>query len=81
MTDARHVRRTRALKAAKIVFNHSSSVVDCTVRDLSAGGALLLVTSPLGIPDTFDLVFEADQSSRPARVMWRKESRLGVQFA
>jgi len=41
------------------------------VRNLSDGGACLKVASPIEIPDTFDLVLDAD-SVRHCRVAWRK---------
>ena len=75
-THARH----RTLKAGKIVFNHKSSVVDCTIRNMSDGGALLQLTSTLGIPDDFELVCEIDHVSRACKVEWKTENRLGVSF-
>ncbi|MGE5365767.1 MAG: PilZ domain-containing protein [Betaproteobacteria bacterium] len=47
--------RQRRLNAAKIVFNNNASVIDCIVRDLSPQGARLIVASPVGIPERFDL--------------------------
>jgi hypothetical protein len=51
------------------------------VRNLLDTGATLEVASPVGIPDEFDLVFKADGSVRPGRVIWRKETRIGVEFS
>jgi hypothetical protein len=50
------------------------------VRDLSISGAALDVTSPVGIPDHFTLVFQADGVHMPCRVIWCKEERIGVAF-
>ena len=58
MAERRAHPRHRTLKAGKIVFNHHFSVVDCTVRSLSATGARLDVPSTFGIPDDFDLLVE-----------------------
>jgi len=80
MDEHRHDQRLRALKAGKIVFNHRSSVLDCTIRNLSAQGASLQVASTVGIPESFDLLIGSDPASRPCRVAWRSESRLGVAF-
>ena len=33
-----------------------------------------------GIPDRFDVMFDADKSIRPCRVVWHKEKQLGVEF-
>jgi len=74
-----HLRR-RALKGAKIVFNHRASVIDCTVRDLSQGGARLQVTTPVGLPAVFDLVFDSDNTSLPCRLVWQTKQEVGVEF-
>jgi hypothetical protein len=69
------------LKAARILLNQHHSVIDCTVRNLSPGGACLNVATSLGIPERFDVIFEADHSIRPCRLVWHKEKQLGVEFA
>jgi len=73
--------RARTLKKGRIAFNHNRSTIDCTVRNLSPWGACLIVTSPLGVPETFDLFIDSDHVHRPARIVWRKEGRIGVSFA
>jgi hypothetical protein len=81
MDERRNALRARALKSAKIIFNHRSSTIDCTVRNLSDRGAKLIVGTQVGIPKAFDLSFPADGTSRPCKVIWRKEGELGVEFA
>jgi hypothetical protein len=68
------------LKSGKIVVHAGRSVVDCTVRNLSSNGALLLVRSLAGIPEKFDLVMETTGEHHLCRVAWRGEDRLGVEF-
>jgi hypothetical protein len=79
--ERRQQPRARTLKAARILLNQHHSVIDCTVRNLSPGGACLNVASSLGIPERFDVIFEADHSIRPCRLVWHKEKQLGVEFA
>ncbi|MEA2949753.1 MAG: hypothetical protein QOI40_5083 [Alphaproteobacteria bacterium] len=79
--ERRQQSRARTLKAARILLNQHHSVIDCTVRNLSPGGACLNVASSLGIPERFDVIFEADHSIRPCRLVWHKEKQLGVEFA
>ncbi len=79
--EKRREPRVRILKAARIVFNERRSVIDCTVRNLSAVGACLNVASTLGIPERFEVMFDADNSSRACHVVWHKEKQLGVEFA
>jgi hypothetical protein len=80
MEQRRTSGRARTLKSAKIVFSGDSASIDCVVRNSSASGACLDVASPIGIPDSFDLVYDADHARMPCRVVWRKPSRIGVEF-
>lgn len=80
MQERRKETRARTLKSGKIVLNLHASVVDCTVRNLTDHGALLQVQSVIGIPESFELVFD-NQAHRDCRVVWRGSNRLGVEFA
>ena len=81
MAERRKVPRTRTLKSGKIVVHAHTSLVDCTVRNLSTKGALLTVPSLVGIPENFELVLAATGAHHQCRVIWRGENRLGVEFA
>ncbi|MDO9414262.1 MAG: PilZ domain-containing protein [Pseudolabrys sp.] len=70
--------RHRVLKAGTIEFG--GGAIDCTVRNMSVGGAALDVISPLGIPERFLLVIRADEFSKSARMVWHKENRIGIVF-
>jgi len=70
--------RHRVLKAGTIEFN--GGAIDCVIRNISDTGAALEVTSPVGIPETFNLVISGDHTTRPCQVAWRKERRIGVKF-
>ena len=76
--DHRIAPRHRVLKAGTIEFGGG---IDCVVRNISDTGAALEVTSPVGIPERFTLVIAQEHVTRPCRVMWRKEKRIGVAFA
>ena len=76
--EHRALPRRRQLKGGRITFG--GGAIDCTVRNFSKAGAALDVTTPVGIPDRFTLVIEADQRHLPCRVIWRKEKRIGVRF-
>jgi PilZ domain-containing protein len=73
--------RVRVLKAARILLKGHFSVIDCTVRNLSEGGACLLVPSMVGIPDRFDIVIGTDKTVLPCRRVWNRDTRLGIEFA
>ena len=78
MEEHRTTPRRRLLKTGRISFG--GGAIDCTVRNFSETGAALDVSSPVGIPDRFTLVIEADQRHLPCCVIWRKEKRIGVHF-
>lgn len=81
MEERRRASRHRTLKSGKIMVQSGRRVVDCTVRNLSTSGALLLVRSLAGIPEKFDLVLETTGEHHLCRVAWRGGDRLGVEFA
>jgi len=78
--EHRNAARNRVLKGARIVFKGHAATMDCVVRNLSDRGACLNVGSPIGIPDSFDLMLD-DASVRHCRVAWRKATQIGVAFA
>ncbi len=71
--------RHQVLKVGTILFQGSK--IDCAVYDVSAGGANLEVDSQLSIPDSFDLLIDSQTGRQRCRVVWRKETRIGVAFA
>jgi hypothetical protein len=72
--------RLRVLKGAKIVHMNQWSISDCTVRDLSKTGAKLLCGNPMALPSTFRLLLPADNTIQDARVVWRREGMVGIEF-
>ena len=78
--ERRAERRMRTLKRARIVFNHGHSVFDCTIRNLSSGGALIEVPNMLGIPMQFDILLGDSATRRPCSVRWSTERMMGVRF-
>lgn len=72
--------RKRTLKAGRIVYDRLSRVFDCTIRNASDSGALLLVPSTTGIPSEFLLYMDSDHQRRPAEVIWRQDDRIGIRF-
>jgi hypothetical protein len=80
MAERRTVPRNRTLKSGKIRVSTRMSLIDCTIRNLSTKGALLLVPNVLDIPDEFKLEM-SDRTTRDCRVTWRGDNRVGVEFA
>ena len=80
MPERRTETRHRALKTGRIVFNNRFSTMDCTIRNLSEHGAMLMMPGPHGIPDEFVLELDGGTVTHACKVAWRKERQLGVTF-
>jgi hypothetical protein len=80
LSNGRIAPRARVLKSAKIVSMNGWSVMDCTVRDLSDTGAKLLCADPLSIANVFRFLVPSENSMRDARVVWRRDGMLGIEF-
>jgi len=78
--NARGSERMRAFMAARILFNKDMMQVDCTVRNLSEGGAKLEISGAVTLPDEFDLVIPQKNQRRRARLCWRQDDACGVRF-
>jgi len=78
--DRRNVQRTRVSRNAKIILPRDTSLVHCTVQNLTSGGARLKLANTYGIPQTFELTFEHGRTRRLCRVVWRTNDCLGVSF-
>ena len=78
--DRRARKRTRVLRNAKIIVPRRSSVISCTVQNITGGGACLKLANTFGVPETFDLTFEHGRTRRSCRVVWRTHDQLGVKF-
>jgi hypothetical protein len=78
--EKRREPRKRTLKRGRLVFNDGRSVIDCVVRNLSPSGALLVLPSLLGIPQEFDLHIDSNRNCRAARIIWKGDGKIGVEF-
>ena len=73
-----HVRK-KVMRAARVFFNDKQSLVDCTILDLSEGGAKLEFSSRQMLPRTFDLQMQNGAIYR-CEVRWAKDNFFGVRF-
>jgi hypothetical protein len=79
MIEKRAVPRRRVLKHGTLAFLGGGSI-DCTVRNISATGARVDITNPIGLPEAFTLVIESDRFMRRCHAVWSSEQRIGVAF-
>jgi len=78
--DARKHRRQRKLLGGKIYFNNRSSVFDCTIRNLSDGGAKLKIESIVGLPRNFKLYIPNLDETHQCEIAWNSMNAVGVRF-
>lgn len=83
MTDRRQHLRTPVNRGATIAAPHLSAPVECTVLNLSATGAMLDFAHERQIPDSFTLIFAAEEGDlwHPCRRVWQTENLVGIVFA
>ena len=80
MEERRSSKRWGAFFKARIVFNNRSSVLDCTVRNLSDTGAGISFADVSSIPPEFELEIPNRGLRVQGRVMWSRGANHGVMF-
>lgn len=79
-SDRRIDARKRVLKRGQILVPSLGAVIDCTVRNLSSGGAAVRIDAPFVPPPEFDLAIASDGTTRRVRVRWQVGTDLGVEY-
>ena len=64
----------------KIIFNGGSTHYDCTVRNISDGGAKILIDGFVALPEDFELFLPAMSQRRHVKLRWRQIDACGVSF-
>jgi PilZ domain len=80
MHERRSSRRWHAALRARIVFNNRSSVLDCTVRDLSDTGAGISFAGISPLPTEFELEIPNRGFRVHGRLIWSRGTNHGVMF-
>jgi hypothetical protein len=65
-------------KTGKIILDPKKPAIDCTVVDLSAGGACLQVASPAGLPKRFEFLHSGIK--KKVQLVWTRGFIIGVQY-
>ena len=76
--EKRAAPRKRVLKTAFIILSEKAPKLECTVKNISENGAMLQVSTTLGIPHNFDLILEGEKLH--CHSVWRTEITIGVEF-
>lgn len=73
--------RRRMLAPGKLVFGNMMGAVDCTIGDISTGGARVRIAREKPVPDDLFLVHLREWTAYRARVVWRRsDGNLGLAF-
>ena len=78
VNEKRATPRRRVLKTAFIVLSEKAPKLECAVKNISETGAMLQVSTTLGIPHRFDLIIEGEKHH--CHSVWRTETSIGVEF-
>jgi hypothetical protein len=85
LENRKHVRRLSA-ESVDILGSEGQRICECTILDVSEGGARLRLTVPVGtaepiIPPQFTLSLSRQvKIFRKCQMVWRQASEVGVQF-
>jgi hypothetical protein len=77
--DQRFSKRIKALRKGLISYNHGASTMDCSILDLSSGGARLRPDDPVRLPGNFRLRLTPSLTIG-CEVVYREQSDIGVAF-
>ena len=72
--------RRRTYQAAWMTIDGSFAARQCTVIDISEGGARLRVEDPQFVKPHFHLKFDRTSPGRACKVAWKKGDLIGIKF-
>ena len=76
--ERRRAGRQRALLAGKLANEDATATLDCVIRNLGGGGAMIETTTPHLIPNQLHLVQIKEGVAWDATVIWRRGNRIGL---
>jgi hypothetical protein len=79
-TEARRSKRARTFLHARISYGDGAISTECTVNQLSDVGARINVASSVVLPDMFEIAIPQKGISCRAKLIWRKDDQVGVDF-
>lgn len=80
IADMRASSRIRTYLGGRVTIVSELAAISCLVRDLSEGGAQLVLTGAEGLPNEIRLDIPRMKLATRAKVMWRQGDVCGVQF-
>ena len=78
MGERRTSKRLKSFLRGFVYFDKRRGATSCLIRDLSSGGARIILSEAVTLPDNLNLhIPQKDQSFR-ARVQWRRGDEIGL---
>lgn len=79
--DQRRSQRYPTNCRAWIEFDDHTPPVNCTLVDISEGGARIEVAAPHRLPEEFSLILTEDAGHvRRCRIIWRADNEIGISY-
>ena len=78
--EGRKTVRRRVLLAGKVIYNEGTFTLDCRIRDLSEGGARIILPVGQVIPTRVVLLDVRARIAYDAEVVWMKSPEIGLKF-
>ena len=72
--------RQKTFLRGKLYYNNRLNVVDCLIRDVSEGGARLVIPEGIAIPDDVELHIPHKDQTFFTRIVWRRGQEIGATF-
>src|SRR5262245_4443090 len=80
VVEARRAPRKRVILGGKVVYNEGSYTTDCRIRDLSDGGARIVLSGGVVIPTRVVLIDTRNATAYEAEVVWMNPPDVGLKF-
>jgi|SRR5579859_6329656 len=78
--ERRPISRRRVLLPGLIVYANGAQTYDCTLRDLTPGGARIIMPHFVQLPRHFHLINIRDAVAYNTRLVWIRGHEMGVSF-
>jgi hypothetical protein len=80
MAERRGSQRQKSFLRGCVYFNKRRNALDCLIRDISDGGARIIFSDTVSIPDVVDLYIPQKEQTIHAHVQWRHGDEIGLAF-
>jgi len=72
--------RRKINEMAWIVDPDIGNPIECTLRNLSVGGALIETAQPIDLPDYLFIILPGEDYAIECRASWASGRKIGVEF-